>query len=134
MVWVQSLARELPHAMSTSPSPKKTSWGGGKKAYYRLNIFLPLNSFSPLPAIHLDFNARSSSEFKIKFYRIDFASMKSAEIDLFSLGFCLPGMPWLRLQAMSRSIFIWFPKCQEALAFHTIQFGVVGYPTSLFRG
>lgn len=59
--------------------------------------------------------------------------MRSAEIDLLSSECCLPAAPWLIPQAVSGSIFVWFPKCQEALTFHTIQFGVVGCPASLFQ-
>lgn len=59
--------------------------------------------------------------------------MKSVEINLLSSECYLPAAPWLRPQAMSGSIFVGFPKCKEALTFHTIQFGVVGCPASLFQ-
>lgn len=59
--------------------------------------FLLLNSRGPLQAISLDFYTRSTAGCKIVFHGIDFASMKSAEIDLLSSEFCLPAVLWLRL-------------------------------------
>lgn len=77
--------------------------------------FLPLNSYDPLSAIHLGFYTRSTAGFKIVFHKIDFASMKSAEVSLLSLEFCLPAVPWLRLQAVRRGILFGFLNAKRHL-------------------
>lgn len=104
-----------------------------KQKAHHLNIFC-LSTLVVSFKLKFRFLYQSIASFKIVFHRIDFANMKSAEINLLSTEFHLLAVPWLRLWAMSRSIFVWFPKCQEALTFRTIQFGVVGCPASLFRG
>ena len=77
--------------------------------------FLPLNSSDSLSAIHLGFYTRSTAGFKIVFHKIDFASMKSAEVDLLSSEFCLPAVPWLRLQAVKRGILFGFLNAKRHL-------------------